>query len=212
MRYLNYHSAAKNKLLCVLSIPTMILSGSGSVGAADDLWQAAHGKFISAFNQRDWSAVAAMMSDDSVFHRATGNEVFIGPKAIVERFSSTIGAEDQWNVKFAKLDTTESLTGKDGRVVERGDFVSQVLDQGQIQSSENVEIRCEARARNGNTTVLNVVPEASLVQPGDFLIQLDSTAFEKELEEQRITLVNSQAAVISHLCGLIELLGSLTLQ
>ena len=122
MRYLNYHSAAKNKLLCVLSIPTMILSGSGSVGAADDLWLAAHGKFISAFNQRDWSAVAAMMSDDSVFHRATGNEVFIGPKAIVERFSSTIGAEDQWNVKFAKLDTTESLTGKDGRVVERGDF------------------------------------------------------------------------------------------
>lgn len=81
-------------------------------------------------------------------------------------------------------------------VVERGDFVSQVLDQGQIQSSENVEIRCEARSRNGSTTVLNVVPEASLVRPGDFLIQLDSTAFEKELEEQRITLVNSQAAVI----------------
>lgn len=63
-----------------------------------------------------------MMSDDSVFHRATGDEVFTGPKAIVERFSSTIGADDQWNVKFAKLDTTESLTGKDGRVVERGDF------------------------------------------------------------------------------------------
>ena len=32
--------------------------------------------------------------------------------------------------------------------VERGDFVAKVLDQGEVQSSENVEIRCEVRARN----------------------------------------------------------------
>jgi len=80
--------------------------------------------------------------------------------------------------------------------VERGDFVSQVLDQGQIQSSENVEIRCEVRARNGTTTVLNLAPEASTVEPGDFLIQLDSTGFEKELEEQRIAVANAKTAVI----------------
>ncbi len=80
--------------------------------------------------------------------------------------------------------------------VEHGDFVSQVLDQGQLQSSENVEIRCEVRARNGSTSVLNLVPEASLVKSGDFLVQLDSSAFEKELEQQRITMVNAQAAVI----------------
>ena len=80
--------------------------------------------------------------------------------------------------------------------VERGDFVSQVLDQGQIQSSENVEIRCEVRARNGTTTVLNLAPEASAVDAGDFLIQLDSTAFEKELEEQRIAVANASTSVI----------------
>ena len=80
--------------------------------------------------------------------------------------------------------------------VERGDFVSQVLDQGQLQSSENVEIRCEVRSRNGTITVLNLAPEASAVGPGDFLIQLDSTAFEKELEEQRIKMANAKTAVI----------------
>ena len=80
--------------------------------------------------------------------------------------------------------------------VEKGDFVSQVLDQGQIQSSENVEIRCEVRSRNGDTTVLNLAPEASAVEPGDFLIQLDSTAFEKELEEQRIAVANAKTLVI----------------
>ena len=80
--------------------------------------------------------------------------------------------------------------------VERGEFVSQVLDQGEVQSSENVEIRCEVRARNGELSVLTVVPEGTMVKPGDFLVQLDSTAFEKELEAQQVALVNAQTRVI----------------
>jgi len=77
---------------------------------------------MDAFNSRDWAAVKSVLTEDSVFHRANGEEVFVGPDAIVERFSSTIGAPDQWNVKFAKLDSNSQLAGKDGRVVERGDF------------------------------------------------------------------------------------------
>ena len=91
-----------------------------------------------------------------------------------------------------KAEIFDPITAK----VERGDFVSQVLDQGQLQSSENVEIRCEVRSRNGTITVLNLAPEASAVESGDFLIQLDSTAFEKELEEQRIKMANAKTAVI----------------
>ncbi|MEL7497992.1 MAG: HlyD family efflux transporter periplasmic adaptor subunit [Planctomycetota bacterium] len=80
--------------------------------------------------------------------------------------------------------------------VERGEFVSQVLDQGEVQSSENVEIRCEVRARNGSLNVIRVVPEGSRVNAGDFLVQLDSTSFEKELEQQNISLVNAETQVI----------------
>ena len=47
--------------------------------------------------------------------------------------------------------------------VERGEFVSQVLDQGEIQSSDNVEIRCQVRARNGDVGVLSIIPEGSIV-------------------------------------------------
>ncbi|MGI9505095.1 MAG: nuclear transport factor 2 family protein, partial [Geminicoccaceae bacterium] len=90
--------------------------------AADFDGSTAHGPFVDAFNNRDWDAVKAVLTEDSVFHRATGEEVFIGPDAIVGRFSETIGAPDQWNVKFARLDSTSHLAGKDGRVVERGDF------------------------------------------------------------------------------------------
>ena len=80
--------------------------------------------------------------------------------------------------------------------VEKGQFVSQVLDQGEIQSSENVEIRCEARARNGAITVIEVVPEGTLVKGGDFLVRLDSTSFEKELETQKISVANAETSVI----------------
>jgi multidrug resistance efflux pump len=76
------------------------------------------------------------------------------------------------------------------------DFVAQVLDQGEIQSSENVEIRCVARARNGTLAVIKVVQEGTLVKPGDFLVQLDATSFEKELEQQKIALTNAETAVI----------------
>ena len=80
--------------------------------------------------------------------------------------------------------------------VTRGEFVSQVLDQGEVQSSENVEIRCEVRARNGSLSVLSVSPEGQLAKGGDFLVQLDSTSFEKELEQQNIDLVNAETNVI----------------
>lgn len=80
--------------------------------------------------------------------------------------------------------------------VERGEFVSQVLDQGEIQSSENVEIRCQARARNGAVSVIKVVAEGTAVKPGDFLVKLDSTAFEKELETQKVAVANAETNVI----------------
>ena len=80
--------------------------------------------------------------------------------------------------------------------VEKGNFVAKVLDQGEVQSSENVEIRCEVRARNGQLTVISLVPEGTKVKAGDFLVRLDSTAFEKERETQRIAVANAKAAVI----------------
>lgn len=95
----------------------------GSAAHAGDFDAAsAHGPFLDAFNARNWDAVKAVFTDDAVFHRASGDTAFMGPDAIVERFSSTIGNAGEWNVKFAKLDSPSSLAGADGRVVERGDF------------------------------------------------------------------------------------------
>ncbi|MCP4478416.1 MAG: HlyD family efflux transporter periplasmic adaptor subunit [Planctomycetaceae bacterium] len=94
--------------------------------------------------------------------------------------------------------------------VELGEFVSQVLDQGEAQSSENVEIRCEVRARSGSSvSVLKAVPEGSMVSEGDFLVELDSTSFEKELEQQNIALASSEAGVIQAKANLDSAVASL---
>lgn len=108
------------KQQCLILLAAFGLSTGAN--AADFDAKTAHGPFIDAFNDRQWDTVKAKLAEDSVFHRASGDEVFIGPEAIVGRFSSTIGAADQWNVKFAHLDSSSQMTGKDGRVVERGDF------------------------------------------------------------------------------------------
>ena len=80
--------------------------------------------------------------------------------------------------------------------VTKGDFVAKVLDQGEVESSENFEIRCEVKARNGQISVLKVADEGIEVKPGDFLVQLDSASFNKELEAQNIAIAGAKTKVI----------------
>lgn len=89
-----------------------------------------HAEFMDDFNNRNWTALRNVLADDIVFHRANGKEVFIGRDAVIDRFSGTIGAPDQWNVKFAILDSDSQFEGKDGRVVERGDFAVTAGEDG----------------------------------------------------------------------------------
>jgi ketosteroid isomerase-like protein len=93
-----------------------------SATAAEFNVNAAHDEFTNAFNSREWDVLKAMLAEDIVFHRANATEVYAGPDAVVGRFQDTIGAPDQWNVKFAILESSDQFSGNDGRVVERGDF------------------------------------------------------------------------------------------
>jgi hypothetical protein len=99
---------------------TLLAAFGGSAAAADFDADAQHAKFLDAFNNRQWQDVKSLLAKDSVFHRSNATEVYSGPDAIVAHFEQPIGGE--WNVKFARLDSTDQFTGNDGRVVERGDF------------------------------------------------------------------------------------------
>ncbi len=80
----------------------------------------AHDAFREAFNARNWEGVRTLLADDVVFQRAASTDVHAGPDAVIGNLDGTIASE--WNVKFVRLEPTDHIVGKDGRVVERGDF------------------------------------------------------------------------------------------
>jgi len=84
--------------------------------------------------------------------------------------------------------------------VEQGAFDHIVLEQGEVESSDNVEIRCEIRARSGSTgpstSIIDVVPEGTVVKEGDWLVTFDSSSLELERRSQQIAVDTSEAAKI----------------
>jgi len=82
--------------------------------------------------------------------------------------------------------------------VEKGPFDHVVLEQGEIESSSNIEVMNEVKSRGGaGTAILWVIDEGTYVKKGDKLVELDSSALEEELKRQRITVASAEAQVIS---------------
>ncbi len=81
--------------------------------------------------------------------------------------------------------------------VERGDFIHEITERGNVESAKNVEIRCEVKAKGGGgTTILEIVSEGSIVKKGDVLVKLDSSALENDRTGQLIICSNSEALLI----------------
>jgi HlyD family secretion protein len=83
-------------------------------------------------------------------------------------------------------------------VVTRGPFDHIVLEQGEIESSSNNEVKCAVKSRGSSgTPIISVLPEGTFVKKGDQICVLDSSSLEDELKAQRIVVSNSEALVIS---------------
>ena len=81
---------------------------------------------------------------------------------------------------------------------ERREFVHEITAQGELESSVNVEVCCEVRSLNSSwTTILEVIPEGSYVEPGDFLVRLDSSALEDDLSRRQVVCNQAEAALVT---------------
>jgi len=82
--------------------------------------------------------------------------------------------------------------------VKLGPFDHIVLEQGEVESSSNIEIRCEVKSRNtSGTQIIWVVPEGTHVKKADVLVRLDSSALERERDQQQISCNSSEAVMIN---------------
>lgn len=83
----------------------------------------------------------------------------------------------------------------------RGPFDHIVLEQGEIESSSNIDVVCQVKSQStggsGGTPILWVIEEGTYVKAGDKLVELDSSALENQLKTQRIAVSSAQAMVIS---------------
>ena len=84
--------------------------------------------------------------------------------------------------------------------VSRGTYEYVVLEQGEVESANNIELRCEVKSRTGGSgggvTILEVVAEGTMVQAGDILVKLDSSALVLEKGTQQIKCNSQQALVV----------------
>ncbi|MEE2642733.1 MAG: HlyD family efflux transporter periplasmic adaptor subunit [Planctomycetota bacterium] len=79
----------------------------------------------------------------------------------------------------------------------RGEFVSTIMETGQVESSSNVEIRCEVKSRGtAGTAILKIAPEGDFVKKGDFLVQFDDSNLKDRYIEQQIQVAQNEAALI----------------
>jgi hypothetical protein len=81
--------------------------------------------------------------------------------------------------------------------VTRGPFDQIVLEQGVVESSSNVDIKCEVKSGGSNTIeIIWVIDEGTHVQKGDKLVELMTSTLERDLVQQQIACNNSYALVV----------------
>lgn len=81
--------------------------------------------------------------------------------------------------------------------VEVGDFVHDVVEKGEVESARNVDVMSVVRGYRdlNNFEILWVIEEGKMVEPGDVLVRLDSSALEEEAKLQRLDLSGSVAGL-----------------
>jgi len=78
-----------------------------------------------------------------------------------------------------------------------GPFVQEVVERGEVESSSNVEIRCEVQSRLiAGTPIIELVAEGTYVSPGDFLVKLDDSGLQADLVQQQIACNTSRSLAV----------------
>ena len=79
----------------------------------------------------------------------------------------------------------------------RSDFLLSITERGEVESAGDTLVKSEVKSKNTTgLAILNIIPEGTLVKPGDFLVELDSSALQEERITQEIFKNNAEALVV----------------
>ncbi|HAA69235.1 MAG TPA: hypothetical protein DCE55_08855 [Planctomycetaceae bacterium] len=76
--------------------------------------------------------------------------------------------------------------------VARSDLTVTIMEQGTLESSDNLEIKNKVR---GSNTVTWVIPSGSVVKAGDELVRLDTKVIEETVSEQKTKVFEATATL-----------------
>ncbi len=81
--------------------------------------------------------------------------------------------------------------------VTRGEFLLEITERGDLESSDVVEVRSQVKSKNTQgTAILTLIKEGTRVQKGDLLVQLDASALENEFTNQQILVFSAESVMI----------------
>jgi HlyD family secretion protein len=118
----------------------------------------------------------------------------VGALAVIVLLSiAAAGGYWWWNWGLSELGATNAIL----HTVKRGDFVLDVIERGEIESSGLNEVRSLVKSKNTpGVAILKIVPEGTEVKQGDFLVELDSSALKEQLTTQQIAVAQVEALVV----------------
>jgi HlyD family secretion protein len=77
--------------------------------------------------------------------------------------------------------------------VARGELVVTVIEDGNVESASNIDIKCEVA---GGSSILWIVDDGSLVKKGEKLVELDQSVIEDQINQQKITFEKARSSMI----------------
>ncbi len=95
-----------------------------------------------------------------------------------------------WGANYAGLFTKTETETRLLHKVTRGDLIITVVEDGNLESASNIDIRCQVA---GGATIKKIVTDGTIVQQGDQLVELDSAAIDEQILTQRIQYEKARA-------------------
>jgi HlyD family secretion protein len=95
-----------------------------------------------------------------------------------------------------KIEWETKTSGPLMHEIKRGPFLHEIIELGNVESSNNVEVRCEVKANHPGATILWLIPEGTHVKKGELIAKFDSAQIEKELIKEKISLSECESTSV----------------